>query len=83
LTIHAAVAEDDPLLEQFKAFAATGVMDLRIVPGVGCERFAEMIFDHVTKVLDDSRDTMLNKTARLKSVEVFEHGANSAIVERD
>jgi 6-pyruvoyltetrahydropterin/6-carboxytetrahydropterin synthase len=77
------VAEDDPLLEQFKAFAATGVMDLRVVPGVGCERFAELIFDHVTKVLDDTRDTLLNKTARLKSVEVFEHGANSSIVERN
>jgi 6-pyruvoyltetrahydropterin/6-carboxytetrahydropterin synthase len=77
------VAEDDPLLEQFKAFAATGVMDLRIVPGVGCERFAEMIFDHVTQVLDEHRSTMLNPTARLKSVEVFEHGANSAIVERN
>lgn len=77
------VAEDDPLLDQFKAFAATGVMDLRVVPGVGCERFAEMIFDHVTQVLDEHRETMLNPTARLKSVEVFEHGANSAIVERN
>jgi 6-pyruvoyltetrahydropterin/6-carboxytetrahydropterin synthase len=78
------VAEDDPMLQFWKQTVADhpGTIDLRVVPGVGCERFAELIFDHVTKYLDEHRDTMLNKTARLKSVEVFEHGANSAVVER-
>jgi 6-pyruvoyltetrahydropterin/6-carboxytetrahydropterin synthase len=82
-----AVAEDDPLLPMWQQMAenpeTAHAINLRVVPAVGCERFAELIFDHVTKLLDDTRDELLNPTVRLKSVEVFEHGANSAICERN
>ena len=76
------VAEDDPELELFKNLP-TYVADLRIVPAVGCERFAEMAFKKMTKLLDESEKagTLLNKTVSVKSVEVFEHDANSAIYE--
>jgi 6-pyruvoyltetrahydropterin/6-carboxytetrahydropterin synthase len=76
------VAEDDPELELFKNLS-THVADLRIVPAVGCERFAEMAFKKMTKLLDESQKagTLLNKTVSVKSVEVFEHDANSAIYE--
>jgi 6-pyruvoyltetrahydropterin/6-carboxytetrahydropterin synthase len=80
------IAEDDPMLSFWQAMAenpdTAHSIDLRVVPGVGCERFAELVFDYVTKLLDDTRDQQLNPTVRLKSVEVFEHGANSAICER-
>jgi len=61
----------------------SGIMDLRIVPGVGCERFAELAYNKLSELLDRDRDngTLLNKTVRVKSLEVFEHGANSAIYE--
>jgi 6-pyruvoyltetrahydropterin/6-carboxytetrahydropterin synthase len=56
--------------------------DLRIVPGVGCEMFAKMCYDKMAELLasGDMRYP-INPTARIKSVEVFEHGANSATYE--
>lgn len=86
------VAEDDPYLETFKKLADIGninmpafsaICDLRIVPAVGCERFAELAYNKLSEILDKQRadGTLLNKTVRVKSVEVFEHGANSAIYE--
>jgi 6-pyruvoyltetrahydropterin/6-carboxytetrahydropterin synthase len=76
------VAEDDPNSEVFKALPKDTV-DLRIVPGVGCERFAEMAYNQMAKILNEQKaaGTLLNPTVRVKSVEVFEHGANSAIYE--
>lgn len=61
------------------------VCDLRIVPAVGCERFSEMAFSKLTEMIDEWRadGTLLNKTVRVKSVEVFEHAGNSAIYERE
>lgn len=80
------VAEDDPMLPFWQQMAenpeTAHAINLRVVPAVGCERFSELVFDYVTKMLDDTRDQLLNPTVRLKSVEVFEHGANSAICER-
>jgi 6-pyruvoyltetrahydropterin/6-carboxytetrahydropterin synthase len=56
--------------------------DLRIVPGVGCEMFAKMAYDKMAELLasGDMRYPV-NPTVRIKSVEVFEHGANSATYE--
>jgi 6-pyruvoyltetrahydropterin/6-carboxytetrahydropterin synthase len=56
--------------------------DLRIVPGVGCEMFAKICYDKMDEIL--ARGDMrypINPTVRIKSVEVFEHGANSATYE--
>lgn len=59
------------------------IVDLRIVPAVGCEKFAEMAYFKMEEILRDAvkAGTSLNPTVRIKSVEVFEHGANSAIYE--
>jgi 6-pyruvoyltetrahydropterin/6-carboxytetrahydropterin synthase len=82
------VAEDDPMLEMFEKMASLGlqdqggVCDLRVVPAVGCEMFAKLAYDKMAELL--ASGTMLypiNPTVRVKSVEVFEHGANSAIYE--
>jgi 6-pyruvoyltetrahydropterin/6-carboxytetrahydropterin synthase len=56
--------------------------DLRIVPGVGCEMFAKLCYDKMAELLI-SKDMRypINPTVRIKSVEVFEHGANSATYE--
>ena len=58
------------------------ICDLRIVPSVGCEMFAKLAFDKMAELL--ASGTMrypINPTVRVKSVEVFEHGANSATYE--
>jgi len=84
------VAEDDPKLELFNqlnsmddGYNAKGICDLRIVPGVGCEKFAELCYTKMAELLEEDKKAKLalNPTVRLKSVEVFEHGANSAIYE--
>ena len=86
------VAEDDPFLPLFQRLAEEGeltagnnsaICDLRVVPGVGCERFAELCYSKMNELLEESikEGRALNSTVRLKSTEVFEHGANSAIYE--
>lgn len=57
---------------------------LRIVPGVGCEMTAKMVYDEATKMLDQMKSGEnsryeINPDVRLVSVECFEHGSNSAI----
>ena len=83
------IAQDDPHLETFQklnaisgGFEDSGVCDLRIVPGVGCEMFAKLAYDKMAELLasGDMRYP-INPTVRIKSVEVFEHGANSATYE--
>ena len=83
------IAEDDPHIEIFKmlnevegGFDNSGICDLRIVPGVGCEMFAKLAYDKMAELLasGDMRYP-INPTVRIKSVEVFEHGANSATYE--
>jgi 6-pyruvoyltetrahydropterin/6-carboxytetrahydropterin synthase len=82
------VAEDDPQIEMFKRMAELGlqdkggVCDLRIVPAVGCEMFAKLAYDKMAELLVSGNTSYpINPTVRVKSVEVFEHGANSAIYE--
>jgi len=83
------IAEDDPHLETFKqlneikgGFEDSGLCTLRIVPGVGCEMFAKMCYEKMADLLVNGNQRYpINPTVRVKSVEVFEHGANSATYE--
>lgn len=78
------IAEDDPSLPSLEALGGPlGLAEVRIVPAVGCERFAEMAWNKMNEIMIQSirNEEALNPTARIKSVEVFEHGANSAIYE--
>lgn len=70
------VAEDDPELSWFEVAANRGILDLRIVPTVGCEAFAGLIAAYVGKWL---MDTDYAPRVRLHSIEVHEHGANKAV----
>lgn len=58
--------------------------DLRIVPGVGCELTAKMVYDKAAEMLEEMKYGKLgrydvNPDVRLVSVECFEHSSNSAI----
>lgn len=70
------VAADDPEILTFQDLHARGIIDLRVLPGVGCEKFAEYIFGATEVWLVDNG---YSPRVRLVSVEVKEHGANSAI----
>lgn len=73
------VAEDDPHLSYMEKAHEMGLCDLRIVPAVGCEAFAKMIFMYTDKWL---RGTDPGGRVRLTHVEVNEHAGNSAYVRR-
>jgi 6-pyruvoyltetrahydropterin/6-carboxytetrahydropterin synthase len=80
------VAQDDPMLVQFEQLNQLGLADLRVVPGVGCEMFAKICYDKMSEILEILKSNTndrypVNMSVRVKSVEVFEHDANSAIYE--
>ena len=68
------IAQDDPYLPQFKQMALDGIIQLRIMDSVGCERFAEYFYTTIN-------DFLLEETnGRVKAikVEVYEHERNAA-----
>jgi len=72
------VAVDDPYLEQFREMDKDGIIQLRILPAVGCERFAEYLFNTID-------DFLLEETkgrVSVVKVEVYEHERNAASYER-
>ena len=74
------VAEDDPQLDELSALAGLGLADVMVLPGVGCEKFAEFAWDHGNALLSHIRSEK-DKRARdvnLISVECSEHAGNSA-----
>ncbi len=74
------VAEDDPKLDVFRDLHRQKIIQLNIVKGVGCEMFADMIFDIVDKWLKKNEHF---PRVRLYEVTVSEHGANAAKVRVD
>lgn len=71
------VSEDDPELATFVDLANKGLVDLRIMPAVGCEQTARFCYDYVSALV--ARET--DGRVWLESVEVREHGGNSAVFE--
>ncbi len=70
------VAEDDPMKDELCELAGLGLADYVLVPATGCEAFAQMIYEYATIWI---RDNGYSPRVRVASVEVREHGANSAI----
>lgn len=68
------VAEDDPYMDTFKQMDKDGVIQLRILPSVGCERFAEYLHLKINTFLLEET----NGRVRATKVEVYEHERNSA-----
>ena len=73
------VARDDPHLSTFLDLHSKGIIDLVLVDAVGCERFAELIFQRVEKFICSSE---YDGRVIVTKVEVSEHPGNSAIVIR-
>lgn len=71
------VASSDPLLAKFEELNELGIIDLVVVPEVGCEKFAELVYQFVDEWLFTSE---MKPRVWLSKVEVSEHGANSASV---
>jgi len=68
------VAEDDPQLGYFIDGAAKGVYQLRIIPAVGAERFAEYIYNKVNDFIVSETEGRV----KVAQVEFREHEKNTA-----
>ena len=70
------VAWDDPKGEELQRLGDLGLADVVWVEATGCEAFAKLIFECTEIWL---KDNGYAPRCRVASVEVREHGANSAI----
>lgn len=68
------IAQDDPYLPLFKQMDTEGIIQLRILPATGCERFAEYLFNKINVFLNEETSGRVRAT----KVEVYEHERNSA-----
>jgi len=69
------VAEDDPDIQNFIDMDSRGIIQLRVVPGVGAEKFAEFLYHKLNDFVQ------LETEGRVKVVKVkfMENHKNSAI----
>ncbi len=97
------IAKDDPEYKTFielnkiqGGFKNMGIIDLRVVEGVGCEKFAELAYKTMHEILTAYQEGRgwthpdgrvfearypVGQGVKLRSVEVFEHAGNSAVYE--
>ena len=68
------IAEDDPFIESFKLMDQAGAAQVRILPAVGAEKFAEYIYNK----LNDFVQTETEGRVRVTKVKFAEHGKNAA-----
>lgn len=73
------VAEDDPYVEGWKALDAHGLAQVRVLPAVGAERFAQYVFEKLDTFVQEETDGRV----KVIKVEFMEHGKNSAIFTRE
>ena len=71
------VAIDDPYLKKFQQMDEDGIIQLRILPAVGCEKFAEHLYYIINAFLKEETEGRVKAT----KVEVYEHERNSASYE--
>jgi 6-pyruvoyltetrahydropterin/6-carboxytetrahydropterin synthase len=69
------IAEDDPYLNLFQQMDAQGTIQLRILPTVGAEKFAEFVYNKVNDFVQKETEGRV----KVVSVEAREHEKNSAI----
>ncbi|MGI3899039.1 MAG: 6-pyruvoyl trahydropterin synthase family protein [Janthinobacterium lividum] len=73
------IAADDPERARLEALGELGLADVRILPAVGCEAMAQFVHAKVETIVQD----VTGGRVRLESVEVREHGGNSALYSSD
>ena len=70
------VAADDPHLEIFRKMDKAGLVQLRVMDHVGCERYAEWVFNLINeKMLEETEGRV-----KVLKVESFEGGTNNSAI---
>jgi len=70
------VAADDPHMEIFQKMDKVGLIQLRVMEHVGCERFAEWVYN----LINDKMQKETNKRVSVLKVEAFEGGTNNSAI---
>lgn len=73
-----AVDENDPMIDMLRQLYHWNLADIVVMNGVGCEKFAEHAFNYADQLIKN----MTGGRCWVESVEVKEHGSNSAIYRR-
>ena len=68
------VAKDDPELQIFEELNAKGLIQLRVMEDVGCEKFAEFVFNYLNEKILKETDGRVN----VHKVQCWEHNENMA-----
>ena len=68
------VAENDPALHHFRKLEFEGLVQLRVIPATGAEKFAEYIFNKINDFVLEETDSRV----RVTKVKFSEHGKNAA-----
>lgn len=71
------IAEDDPYLDTFRGMNEGGLIQLRILPYVGAERFAEYLYRKLNTFMFEETDGKV----WVEKVEFYEHEKNMASFE--
>ena len=72
------IAEDDPQLDKFfRKLERNGTIQLRVIPAVGAEKFAEFLYNKVNPFIEKETEGRV----KIAKVEFREHGKNTAIYE--
>ena len=69
------IDKNDPDIDHIYKIHDENMAQVLSMDGVGCEKFSEYVYNFVEPKVDEETKGRV----RLKSVECFEHGANSAI----
>ena len=68
------VAADDPELSRFKEMDEQGLIQLRVLDDVGCEKFAYLVYEFLDKKIKEET----NGRVKVHKVQCWEHGENMA-----
>jgi len=68
------IADDDPEIDNFRDMDARGVIQMRVIPGVGAERFAEYFYNKINDFVQAETDGRV----KVVQVEFREHEKNTA-----
>ena len=68
------VAEDDPALPSFRKLDHDGLVQLRVIPATGAEKFAEYIFGKIDNFVHSETEGRV----KISKVKFMEHGKNAA-----
>ena len=70
------VAADDPHMDIFENMNKVGLIQLRVMKHVGCERFAEWVYN----LINDKMQKETNERVSVLKVEAFEGGTNNSAI---